>query len=125
MNSALGLHGLPNINLFPHFYPKTMTVIKQWKAELRLEKVAQLGARTCEFDNGLLPNGPASGRTFLIPCLCDQDDGTGKHLEFRKALRKDPNGRCIDPCPYQVLLSYYVRDLFFHLKFLLTIVDTL
>ena len=189
LNSALGLHGLPNINLFPHHYPKTMTVIKQWKVELKikpyvvkksfslelehvnsildyfprnvLEMQQQAGSINAIFTslrsedqhrmtnqsvvkvmktgtacrhikiylnktkNDITGTGPASGRTFLIPCLCDQDDGTGKHLEFRKALRKDPNGRCIDPCPYQVLLSYYVRDLFFHLKFLLTIVDTL
>ena len=59
--------------------------------------------------NDITGTGPASGRTFLIPCLCDQDDGTGKHLEFRKALKKDPTGRCTDPCPYQVLFSH-VRD---------------
>jgi hypothetical protein len=51
LNSALGLHGLPNINLFPHFYPKTMAVIKQWKAELKIKPYVSKKSLSLELEH--------------------------------------------------------------------------
>ena len=52
--------------------------------------------------------GPASGRTFLLPCICMPTNSADKK-KWCKTLLENPDAKCLDPCPY-MLISEYLND---------------
>jgi hypothetical protein len=49
--------------------------------------------------------GPASGRTFVIPCICMPSLLPDKK-KWCKTLLENPNAPCLEGCPYNIINSY-------------------
>ena len=50
-------------------------------------------------------NGPASGRTFMLPCLCMPTDPANRK-KWCKTLLANPEAPCLDPCPFNIVYNY-------------------